>query len=151
MIKVRGSVEIARPIDEVFAYMTDLDELPRWLDGVKEVKALSPDPKAIGSQVCHTNEFMGATFESIFEVLEWEDNECTIFKVISGPLRGQSTQRFEPVGPSSTRVTIEVDGDGTGPLKLGNFIAKRAAQRQVDRSLENVKELLEGSDDPRRA
>ena len=148
MIKVRGSIEIARPVEEVFAYMTDLDELPRWLDGVREARPLSPDTKAIGSQVCHTNEFMGTTFQSVFEVLEWEDNKSTVFKVISGPLRGQSTQRFEPLGPKSTRVTIEVDGDGTGPLKLGNFIAKRAAQRQVDRSLDNVKELLES---PQRA
>ena len=130
--------------------MTRLDELPRWLDGVKEAKPLSPDPTAIGSQVCHTNEFMGATFESVFEVREWRDNECTVFEVISGPLRGQSTQRFEALGPDSTQVTIEVDGDGTGPLKLGNFIAKRAAQRQVDRSLENVKELLESSSDAQR-
>ena len=145
MIEVRGSVEIERPVEEVFAYMTELDELPKWLDGVREAKPLSPDPTAIGSQVCHTNEFMGQTFESVFEVLEWNDNECTVFKVISGPLRGTSTQRFEVLGPGTTRVTIEVVGDGTGALKLGNFIAKRAAQRQVNRSLENVKDLLEGA------
>ncbi len=145
MINVRGSVDIARPLDEVFAYMTRLDELPKWLDGVREAKPLSPDPTAIGSRVCHTNEFMGRTFESVFEVLEWHDNERTVFKVISGPLRGESTQKFEPIGTAATRVTIEVVGDGTGALKLGNFIAKRAAQRQVDRSLDNVKALLEGA------
>jgi uncharacterized membrane protein len=148
MINVKGSVDIARPLDEVFAYMTRLDELPRWLDGVREARLLSPDPTAIGSRVCHTNEFMGKSFESVFEVAEWRDKERTVFKVISGPLRGKSTQRFEPIGAAATRVTIEVDGDGTGPLKLGNFIAKRAAQRQVDRSLENVKALLEGGPQP---
>lgn len=145
MINVRASVDIARPIDEVFAYMTRLAELPRWLHGVKEVKPLSPDPTAIGSRVRHTNEFMGKRFQSVFEVLEWRDMECTVFEVISGPLRGTSTQRFETIGAAATRVTIEVVGDGTGPLKLGNFIAKRAAQRQVDRSLDNVKALLEGA------
>jgi uncharacterized membrane protein len=149
MINVRGSVDIARPIDEVFDYMTRLDELPRWLDGVREAKPLSPDPTAVGSRVCHTNEFMGQTFESIFEVLEWRQNELTVFKVISGPLRGESTQRFEPIGADATRVTIEVLGDGTGPLRLGNFIAKRAAQRQVDRSLANVKAFLEGGKNSR--
>lgn len=143
MIKVRGSIEIERPLADVFAYMTTIDELPRWLEGVREVKALSPDPTAIGSQVCHTNEFMGATFQSVFEVLEWEHNRSTVFKVISGPLRGESRQFFEPLGEDATRVTIDVTGDGSGPLRLGNFIAKRAAQRQVDRSLTNVKELLE--------
>ena len=142
-IDVQGTIEIARPLSEVFAYMTDLEELPKWLEGVREARPLSPDPTAIGSQVCHTNEFMGQTFQSVFEVLEWRENERTIFKVISGPLRGESRQRFEAAGEGSTRVTIKVVGDGTGPLKLGNFIARRAAQRQVDRSLVNVKKILE--------
>src|SRR3712207_3157638 len=103
-IDVTGSIEIARPRDEVFSYMTDLDQLPRWLDGVREAKPLSPDPTAIGSQVCHTNEFLGQTFQSVFEVLEWRDNDYTVFKVISGPLRGESRQRFEVVTKGVTRV-----------------------------------------------
>ncbi len=145
-IDVKGSIDIKRPREEVFAYMTDLGELPRWLDGVREARPLSPDPTAIGSQVCHTNEFMGQTFQSVFEVLEWHDNEYTVFKVISGPLRGESRQRFEALSAGATRVTINVIGDGTGPLRLGNFIAKRAAQRQVDRSLVNAKEILESDE-----
>ena len=148
MIDVEGSVKIARPVHEVFAYMTDLDDLPKWLEGVREAKALSPDPTAIGSQVCHTNEFMGTTFQSTFSVLEWEDNRRTVFQVLTGPLRGTSTQLFEPLGENSTKVTIKVKGDGTGPLKLGNFIAKRAARRQVDQSLENVKRILEAEKRP---
>lgn len=148
MINVEGSIEIARPTQEVFAYMTDLDELPKWLEGVREAKPLSPDPTAIGSQVCHTNEFMGTTFQSTFEVLEWQIDRRTVFKVLSGPLRGTSTQLFEPTGENATRVTIKVEGDGTGPLKLGNFIAKRAARRQVDQSLANVKQILEAQHRP---
>jgi carbon monoxide dehydrogenase subunit G len=142
-LDVRGSIDIARPRPEVFAFMTDLSELPRWLDGVREARPLSPDPTAVGSQVCHTNVFMGQTFQSVFEVLEWRQDEYTVFKVISGPLRGESRQRFDTLDGTGTRVTINVTGGGAGPLKLGNFLAKRAAQRQIDRSLVNVKALLE--------
>ena len=145
MINVSASTEISRPVDEVFSFMTDLRTLPQWLEGVREARALTADPKAVGARVAHVNEFMGQTFESTFETLEWQPCRSTVFRVLTGPLRGESRQRFEPLTDDRSRVSIEVTGDGTGVLKLCNFIAKRAAQRQVNRSLERAKELLEGS------
>ena len=153
MINVQASIEIERPVEEVFAFMTDLEHLPSWLEGVKEARSLSADPTAPGARVTHVNEYLGQAFESTFEVLEWHDNSCTVFKVLSGPLRGESKQTFERLSDDATLVTIEVTGDGTGPLKVGNFLAKRAAQSRVDQSLSNAKELLEegagGREEPR--
>lgn len=142
MIKVHSSIEIARPPQEVFSFITDLDGLPAWLQGVKEARSLSPDPTQVGARVQHTNEFMGRTFETTFEVVEWDEGRCAVFKVLSGPVRGESRQQFDAI-EGGTRVSIHVTGDGTGFLKLGNFIAKRAAQRQLDRSLANAKGILE--------
>lgn len=144
MIDVRASREIARPLPEVFEYMADLGTLPLWLDGVKEAKSLSGDPREPGALICHTNEFMGQTFESRFEVVDWTDNECMVFRVLSGPLRGESRETFEAIDDETTRVEISVVGDVVGLFKAGRWIAGRAAQAQLDRSLDNVKEILEG-------
>jgi uncharacterized membrane protein len=146
MIKVVASVDIERPVHEVFSFITDLETLPIWLEGVKEARSLSPDPTALGARVAHVNEFMGQTFETTFETVEWDQGRCAVFKVLSGPIRGESRQVFDEVPSGGTRVSIQVTGDGTGFLKLGNFIAKRAAQRQLDRSLENAKRVLENGD-----
>jgi uncharacterized membrane protein len=143
MIEVHASVDIARPSGEVFSFITNLDTLPTWLEGVKEARSLSPDPTQVGARVSHTNEFMGQTFETEFEVLEWDEGRCAVFKVLSGPIRGESHQTFESAGQGATRVSISVHGDGAGFLKLGNFIAKRAAQRQLDNSLRKAKRILE--------
>jgi uncharacterized membrane protein len=143
MIEVGASLHIDRPVEEVFSFITDLDTLPTWLEGVKEARSLSPDPTTPGARVAHVNEFMGQTFETTFEVLEWDEGSCAVFKVLSGPIRGESHQNFDELPDGGTRVSIRVTGDGTGFLKLGNFIAKRAAQRQLDRSLRNAKKILE--------
>jgi uncharacterized membrane protein len=143
VIDVRASRDISRPLHEVFEYMAELDTLPMWLDGVKEARALTPDPRSPGALIEHVNEFMGQTFESRFEVVDWKDGECMIFKVLSGPLRGESRETFEALDERTTRVEIRVVGDVVGLFKAGRWLAGRAAQSQLDRSLDNVKALLE--------
>jgi uncharacterized membrane protein len=143
VIDVRAFREIARPLPEVFEYMADLDKLPLWLDGVKEAKSLEGNPREVGALIAHVNEFMGQTFESRFEVIDWQDNSCMIFRVLSGPLRGESRETFEAIDDETTQVSIEVVGDVVGLFKAGRWIAGRAAQAQLDRSLDNLKDLLE--------
>lgn len=145
MIDVSSSREIGRPLGEVFEYMASLESLPEWLDGVTEAKALTENPREVGALIAHQNEFMGQTFESRFEVVDWQDNSCMIFRVLSGPLRGESRETFEAIDDDTTRVEIQVVGDVVGLFKAGRWIAGRAAQSQLDRSLDNVKALLEGS------
>ena len=41
MIEARGSTDIARPIEEVFAYVADARNEPRWLPGAAEVRRRS--------------------------------------------------------------------------------------------------------------
>lgn len=146
MIEERASCVIERPVAEVYELMADLDRVPQWVEGVREARAISGDPQSVGGKVAHVNEFMGRTFESTFEVLEWEPEHLMVFKVLSGPLRGESRETLEPVEEGSTRVTIEVTGDAAGPLKLLAGATGRAARRQLEASLRNLKALLERDD-----
>lgn len=143
MIEVSAERTIERPLEEVFAYMADLDKLPLWLAGCRRAWTVSGDPCAVGGRVAHEDEFMGQRFETQFDVVGWETNESMTFEAISGPMRGRSHETFEPDGPDATRVRIEVTGELSGPLKAAAWIARRAAQAQLDRSLDRLKEVLE--------
>jgi hypothetical protein len=99
----------------------------------------------VGARVRHDNEFMGQTFESIFEVLEWEPNASVVFSVLGGPLRGESHEGFERLADNLTRVSIRVTGEGMGVLRFGNLVASLTAKRQLERSLAAAKRLLEGA------
>lgn len=79
MIEERASRVIDAAIDEVFAFMADLERVPEWVAGVREARALSVDPQAVGGRVVQVNEFMGRRFESTFEILEWVPNELMVF------------------------------------------------------------------------
>jgi uncharacterized membrane protein len=143
MIEVRADRVIERPLEEVFDYMARLEELPQWLVGCRKAWSVSGDPRAAGSRVAHEDEFMGTRFETHFDVVEWVDNERMVFEAISGPMRGRSVETFEAYGDDATLVEIHVTGELSGPLKAANWIARRAAQAQLDESLDNLKELLE--------
>jgi len=141
-VDVSAETVIERPRTEVFDFMCKLKNVPLWLDGCKKVWELEGDSEAIGGKVAHLDEFMGQEFEAHFEVLEWEPNERMVFEAISGPFRGTSVETLEDEG-DATLVTIRVKGDPAGFLKVLSFGAKRMAQQQIERSLDNLKEILE--------
>lgn len=144
MIDVRSERFIDRPLEEVFELMGDLEQLPSWLEGCRRAWPVSGDPRSAGSRVAHEDEFMGQRFETEFDVVEWKPNELMVFEAVSGPMRGRSEEAFyEEAG--GTVVEIHVTGNLSGPLKAANWIAQRAAQRQLDKSLDNLKKLLEAS------
>lgn len=144
MIDVRAERVIDRPLEEVFEFMGRLDELPSWLVGCRRAWVVSGDPQSVGGRVAHEDEFMGTRFETQFDIVEWVPNEKMVFEAISGPMRGRSVETFEADGADATVVEIHVTGELSGPLKAASFIARRAAQAQLNESLDNVKDLLEG-------
>jgi carbon monoxide dehydrogenase subunit G len=142
-VEVVSELVIDRPRDDVFEYMSKLDNVPEWLDGCKKVWVLEGDSEAVGGKVAHLDEFMGREFEAHFEIIEWEPKRKMVFEAVSGPFRGTSEELLENEG-DGTLVTIHVMGSPAGFLKLLGFGAQRMAQQQIDRSLENLKEILEG-------
>lgn len=143
MIDERAERTIERSVEEVFSFMSDLARLPEWVAGVKAARPLQGDPRSVGATVAHVNEFMGRTFESTFEVLEWEPNRSMVFKVLSGPLKGESRETLEPLAPNVTRVEVRVLGEPAGPFRLMRKVVGVAARQQLEVSLDNLKRHLE--------
>jgi carbon monoxide dehydrogenase subunit G len=143
MIDQSASEYIDRPVAEVFEFVSNLETLPQWLEGCKKAWALTDDPNRVGGQVAHLDEFMGKRFEAKFEVLEWVPNEKRVFEAISGPFRGRSEETFTEEG-DGTRVETRVTGDPVGPLGLGSWLVGRTIKGQLERSLANLKRVLEG-------
>ena len=143
MIDVRGERRIERPVAEVFGFMADLDKLPLWLDGCKKAWSPDGDGRAVGARIIHEDEFMGRTFEASFDVVEWEPDRRMVFEAVSGPFRGLSEEDFYDEG-DATRVVIRVTGEPTGFLKAVGFMASRQARDQLERSLDNLEDVLAG-------
>jgi len=62
MIRIEVTVEIERPADEVFAYLTEAHNLPEWLSPLIEVK--HTDPPGLGAKTTMVGKPLGRRIET---------------------------------------------------------------------------------------
>jgi carbon monoxide dehydrogenase subunit G len=142
VFRYRRTIEIARPPEDVFAFVTDLDNLPRWQPTVRE---LSWDGEvAEGSTFEETREMLGRRATSRLEVTRLDRPREFAIRVVEGPVRLTVRHLFEASG-DGTRLTLEAEGESGRLLRLAAPLAERAAARQARHDLDRLRTLLEAS------
>ena len=63
---------IARPMDEVFAFVSDARNRPSWDDSIESEELTSPEPIGVGSTVRTRMRSMGRDYE-----IDWEVTRTT--------------------------------------------------------------------------
>ena len=92
--RLKGTIEIGRPVEEVFAYVTEPRNHQEWESGVDE-ELTSEGPIGVGSKGRRVEIFMGRD-ESVWEVTEWKPNELLAAKFESDKFIGAGEYRTEP-------------------------------------------------------
>jgi len=75
MVKVEVSTVINRPVGEVFDFVTNPVNNPKWQDGLVESRLASSDPMGVGAQIIDVRKFLGRDMESKLEVTVFESNK----------------------------------------------------------------------------
>ena len=143
MITTRVTVRIRRPVDEVFAFVTDPANFPRWAGSlVTTARQTSPGPMRAGATFHQTNKFLIQRFQTEFVVTVYEPPHRFEYKSTAGPI------------PFAGHYTFAADGDGArftsvDDTQLGGLLQFLApllqpiAQRQIQSNLGNIKRILE--------
>lgn len=140
---IKHSIEINRPAEEVFAYLDQLDRHREWQDSLLSVKVETQGPTGVGTRVVERRKVPGGAREIPYEITEHEPPRKASFRGTAGPVRAVGTVTVEPVGESSSRLTLELDLEGHGLGKLFAIFARRQAAKEVPKSHEKLKEVLE--------
>jgi uncharacterized membrane protein len=142
-VRVEESIEINSPLQEVFNYVSDVDNYPRWMAHVLEVRKDTPGPPQENDRFTVAIKSVGRRFETPYERTPYEANRCYTDRAVGGPVPNHRWHcRFEDV-PPGTRVTRTVDAKPGGLLKLLEPLQKRAAGRQLRKDLRTLKNALE--------
>lgn len=72
MFTSRVEVLIARPLDEVFAFVADVRDRPSWDESVDSEELTSPEPIGAGSTVRMRLRSMGREYQYTWEIVEHE-------------------------------------------------------------------------------
>ena len=113
MIDTSDTVTINRPIEEVFAYVTDTSNDPAWHTDALEARKMSEGPIGKGTKWhVRFKPAMGVS-EGEMEVVAFEPNRTEVQRGVIGPMQPTLTYLFERADGGTTftrRVQIKVSG-----------------------------------------
>ena len=142
MIAFEFSLEIARPVEEVFAYLADPAALPDWQSTAVHVEQASPGPMAAGTRLRERRRFLGREGESEVEVTEYEPGRRLTVRAVSGPVPFTVDHRLEPAD-GGTLLHVAAHAEPGRALRLAGPMVARAAERQFRADFQRLKEILE--------
>ncbi len=139
-VRVEESVQIERPVAEVFAYVSDPTHLPEWTAVVTDVRTDGSSSPGAGTRFTVTQKFLGTKWETPCEVVSSDGGRFS-YRSVGGPVPYTFTYICEEV-PGGTRFTMVGEGEPGNLFRLVGPLFVKAAQRQVRSDLETLRDLL---------
>ena len=142
-MRFEQTIEIDRPPEQVFAYLTDPSKLSSWQQNTVEVLRDREGPLAPGERFREVHAApLGRRLESTVEVAEYDPPRAFALKVVDGALPLDGAWTLEP-GPASTRLHFVGEGSTRGLLRPLDGMLSRAVARQFARHHRQLKAALE--------
>jgi uncharacterized protein YndB with AHSA1/START domain len=140
-----SNIEIDRPPEEVYAYVTDPSRFPEWQHDVVRVHLQGGSPAGVGSRFTTTRRIGRVEQATTQEVTEADPPRSWACRGVDGPFRPSAEITVEPRdGGAGSRVTIALDFEGQGIGRLLPLeVIRRMAAKGAPRSYRNLKERLE--------
>lgn len=141
MVRAQLGTTIKRPVEEVFAVMSDLSHNPRWISAVSETTKTSDGPIGVGTTWHSVGKFLGRRMESDTNCTQFEPNRSFTYEATT-PFPMTVAFTFEAVA-DGTRVEQVVDAEPGGFFKLAGPLLVTPAKRQFQNDLDTLRDLLE--------
>jgi ligand-binding SRPBCC domain-containing protein len=149
MTKINYETEINVPVDKVFEYYTNPDNIKEsWpQDIVKGSENVSGQKSEEGSEMKVKGEYMGKEEEMTLEVVKKEQNSRLVTQQTQGPFKKwESIQEFQGSnGKTHIRHTVDYELPTTG--KIANVLSGSQADSKIKQGLQQaaqtVKQRLE--------
>jgi carbon monoxide dehydrogenase subunit G len=144
MIPIQGSVEIRRPVETVFEFLSDLGNAPKWQRGVIESRRTSEGPMRVGTQFRETVRTMGMRFEALCEVTAFDPPRKFSMTADGRLIHYEGDFHFEPIaGGEATRLSVSASIKMKGLWRVLEWMAGREIRKESLAELEGIKNALE--------
>jgi uncharacterized membrane protein len=143
VIRIELSVQVSRPVDEVFAYVTDPTKLAEWQPNVISVTKLNEGPVRSGTRFKEVRRALfGRSVEAIVEVSAYEENHRIDLRIVSGPVPVHGENEFTSIH-GGTRIDFVAHGELRGALRMAQPVLARVLRRQFESDYARLKRALE--------
>ena len=142
MVKWEASVDINRPIEEVFAYVTDPTNAPEFMSWILENTLEGSGAIGVGSRIRGVWKFLGRRQDFSGDVTQYDPPSKYAMRTVTGGNHGYAELQLESIG-QGTRVHNRYEAETAGLFKLADPIVAALAKRTLESDLHTLKVLLE--------
>lgn len=143
VIETSTSIEIDRPAADVFAFVAEFPNNPRWQRGQRSCEWTSEPPLRVGSTYDQHARFLGRDLVNAFRVIEHEPGRRVTFTSTSGTFPLTVIRTVEPVDAGRSRFTEHVRGEPGGFFRLAEPLLRPLVKASIKRDFPRLKALLE--------
>jgi uncharacterized protein YndB with AHSA1/START domain len=141
------TIEIDRPPDEVFYYVTDPSRFAEWQEDAVRGHSEGGGSPGVGSRFIIIRRIGRIERTTTSEITEVNPPRSWAYHGVDGPIRAITRVTVAPLGDSAgSRVTIDVDFEGHGIGKLLVPLVCWLGHKDSPTNCRNLKERLEGGD-----
>ena len=142
MPRVRGSVDIARPVEDVFDVVADQTNEPTYNQAMVRCEQVAPGPVGEGSRFRSVARSAGREVPMTSELVDYQrPHHLGVLTSVDGTII-DGTLDFAP-SPAGTRMTWDWDVRTTGRLRVLGPVVAFLGRRQERRVWGSLKEHLE--------
>lgn len=142
MIRLKEEIIVNRPVEEVFAFLSTLENIPKWQSALSS-HVISQGPMRVGTKFEESFKMMGRTVDVVCEITEFERSQKIGWESASSQIIDfESRFLFDPAG-SGTRVRFEGGSALKGLWRLVEPLAGGEFRRELKAELEKLKTVVE--------
>ncbi|MBV9605519.1 MAG: SRPBCC family protein [Solirubrobacterales bacterium] len=145
MPEASSTIEIRRPMSEVFAFLADGENDPRWRTGVIDIRRKSGQGRGAIYEQGVKGPF-GRRVPADYEITAYEPDRRIGFRAIAGPVRPEGSYELAALDSGATRVTFALRAEPRGLAKLMSPMVTKTMRSEVAQ-LDRLRAVLEEAGD----
>jgi carbon monoxide dehydrogenase subunit G len=142
MMEFSNTITIERSPHDVFVFLSNLENVPKWNYAIVETRKTSDGPVRVGTTYRQVRSRPSRSEETL-QVTELDPDRRFAVHGGLGPFEATLSYELEDVG-GSTRLTNEADLEARGIKRLASRIVSGRVREAVGANLGTLKQLLEG-------
>lgn len=142
MITLDLSTLVDRPLPEVFGFLSNPLNLPKWQAMVAKIEPVTPGAPGVGSKYRVSAEALGRKMDGQLEITTFAPPDKFGFTNQAGPLQVTITVTLKPVG-GGAKISLHAEGNPGGVFKMAENLLAGQVKSQMEANLARLKAVLE--------
>lgn len=144
MITIDLSTLVDRPMPDVFTFISNPLNLPKWQSMIASIEQVTPDEVGVGSKYKVAAEMMGRKIDGLMEITTFAPPDKFGFTNQAGPMQVTVTVALKPVG-TGAKIALHADGNPGGVFKIAEGVMAGQVKSQMEANLARLKSVLENA------